>query len=38
MHPISGGPAVLVPFRKLFVGDVDLEAGTLDLLAGWLLE
>ena len=28
----------LVPFRSLFVGDVDLKARSLVLLAGWLLE
>lgn len=28
----------LVPFRKEFVGELDLKKGTLDLLAGWLLE
>lgn len=33
----SGGP-VLVPFRKEFVGEVDVKAGTIELLHGWLLE
>jgi 16S rRNA processing protein RimM len=28
----------LVPFRSTFVGKVDLEAKSLELLAGWLLE
>jgi 16S rRNA processing protein RimM len=28
----------LVPFRKEFVGEVDLKAGTIELLAPWLLE
>jgi 16S rRNA processing protein RimM len=28
----------LVPFRKEFVGEVDLGAGTIELLAPWLLE
>jgi 16S rRNA processing protein RimM len=28
----------LVPFRKEFVGEVDLEAGTIEILAPWLLE
>ena len=28
----------LIPFRSSFVGDVDIEAGKLELLAGWLLE
>jgi ribosomal 30S subunit maturation factor RimM len=26
-----------VPFRKIFVGEVDLEAGTIELLAPELL-
>jgi 16S rRNA processing protein RimM len=32
------GTKPLVPFRSPFVGDVDIEAGSLELLAGWLLE
>ena len=28
----------LVPFRKEFVGDVDLKAATIELLAPWLLD
>ncbi|HEY9054843.1 MAG TPA: ribosome maturation factor RimM [Rectinemataceae bacterium] len=38
LRPVSGAPSALVPFRKIFVGEVDLEAGTLELLAEWLLE
>jgi len=34
----SAGRTALVPFRKEFVGAVDLEAGTIELLAPWLLE
>jgi 16S rRNA processing protein RimM len=36
----AGGPGrtALVPFRKEFVGEVDLGAGTIELLAPWLLE
>ncbi|MHB0898078.1 MAG: ribosome maturation factor RimM [Spirochaetales bacterium] len=34
----ASGAQVLVPFRSEFVGDVDCEAGTMELLAGWLLE
>jgi 16S rRNA processing protein RimM len=32
------GRTALVPFRKEFVGEVDLEAGTIELLAPWLLD
>jgi 16S rRNA processing protein RimM len=32
------GAMSLVPFRKEFVGEVDLKAKSLELLAGWLLE
>lgn len=31
-------PTALVPFRKEFVGEIDLEAGTIELLAPELLE
>ncbi len=36
----SGGPGEkrLVPFRKEFVGTVDLDGGTLELLVPWILE
>jgi hypothetical protein len=27
-----------VPFRNEFIGAVDLGAGVMELLAGWLLE
>jgi len=30
--------SVLVPFRTIFVGEVDIGGGTIELLAGWLLE
>jgi ribosomal 30S subunit maturation factor RimM len=32
------GRVVLIPFRKEFVGEVDLQAGIVELLAPWLLE
>jgi 16S rRNA processing protein RimM len=32
------GASSLVPFRSAFVGDVDIESGSLELLAGWFLE
>jgi len=32
------GKTVLVPFRSQFVGNIDAAAGSLELLAGWLLE
>lgn len=35
---LSGGEKVLVPFRKEFVGEVDLAAGKVELLAPWILE
>ncbi len=35
---MPGGRVVLVPFRKEFVGTVDLEAGTAELLAPWVLK
>jgi len=34
----ASGAQVLLPFRSEFIGDVDCEAGTIELLAGWLLE
>lgn len=34
----SASGALLVPFRKEFVGEVDLSAGTIELLAPWLLD
>lgn len=36
--PVSGGASVLVPFRKEFVGETDLQAGSMELLARWLFE
>ena len=36
-NPSSEGVS-LVPFRKEFVGEIDLEKGTIELLAPWLLE
>ena len=35
---VAGEGLSLVPFRKVFVGEVDLAAGTIELLAPWLLE
>ncbi len=35
---LPGGRVALIPFRNEFVGNVDLEAGTVILLAPWLLE
>jgi 16S rRNA processing protein RimM len=35
---LPGGGTALVPFRKIFVGEVDLEAGTIELFAPELLE
>ena len=32
------GKTKLIPFLEQFVGDVDLEAGTIELKEGWLLE
>jgi 16S rRNA processing protein RimM len=34
----ASGSRVLVPFRKEFVGKVDIEAGRLEILAPWILE
>ena len=34
----SSAGTSLIPFRKEFVGEIDLEAGTIELLAPWLLE
>jgi len=34
---VPGGRVALVPFRKEFVGEVDIEAGTIELLAPELL-
>lgn len=35
----GGAPrSALVPFRKEFVGEVEIESGRLELLAPWLLE
>jgi 16S rRNA processing protein RimM len=34
----AGTSPVLVPFRKEFVGEVDLKAGTIELLAPFLLD
>jgi len=36
--PAGAAERRLVPFRKEFVGDIDLAAGTLVLLAPWVLE
>ncbi len=36
--PPALGSQVLVPFRNEFIGEVDCEAGSMELLAGWLLE
>lgn len=38
IKPLKGGAACLVPFRNEFVGAVDVGGGTMELLAGWLLE
>jgi 16S rRNA processing protein RimM len=35
---LPDGRKVLVPFRKEFVGSVDVKAGRVELLAPWLLE
>ncbi|MBL8968163.1 MAG: 16S rRNA processing protein RimM [Spirochaetaceae bacterium] len=35
---LPGGRVALVPFRKEFVGAVDIEAGTAVLVAPWILE
>ena len=34
----EGGAKAIVPFRSQFVGTIDTDAGSLELLAGWLLE
>jgi len=36
--PPALGSQVLVPFRNEFIGKVDGESGSMELLAGWLLE
>ncbi|HWR10189.1 MAG TPA: ribosome maturation factor RimM [Rectinemataceae bacterium] len=36
--PPALGSQVLVPFRNEFIGEVDGESGSMELLAGWLLE
>lgn len=38
LRKTGGGAKSLIPFRKEFVGEVDVKAGSLELLAGWLLE
>ncbi len=35
---LEGGRRALVPFRKEFVGAVDVPAGSIELLAPWLLD
>jgi 16S rRNA processing protein RimM len=35
---MPNGRKVIVPFRKEFVGEVDLESGRIELLAPWLLD
>jgi len=35
---LPGGKVALVPFRKEFVGEVEVEAGRIVLLAPWILE
>ena len=35
---LPGGGTAIVPFRKEFVGEVDLDAGRIELLAPWILE
>jgi 16S rRNA processing protein RimM len=34
----EGGTKAIVPFRSQFIGTIDTDAGSLELLAGWLLE
>ncbi len=34
----SGNRSVLVPFRKEFVGKVDIKAGTVELMHRWIIE
>lgn len=38
IKPLKGGASCLVPFRSEFIGTVDVGAGTMELLTGWLLE
>lgn len=38
MRKTGTGARALIPFRREFVGEVDLKAKSLELLAGWLLE
>ncbi|MFA5852779.1 MAG: ribosome maturation factor RimM [Spirochaetales bacterium] len=38
IHVNASGSQVLVPFRSEFIGAVDCGAGTMELLAEWLLE
>jgi 16S rRNA processing protein RimM len=35
---LEGGRRALVPFRKEFVGAVDIPSGSIELLAPWLLD
>lgn len=35
---MASGPSVYVPFRKEFVGEVDIKARRIELLAPWILE
>ena len=35
---LPGGRSALVPFRKEFVGEVDVAGGRIELLAPWLLD
>ena len=35
---LSDGRKVLIPFRKEFVGEVDVQAKSLELIAPWLLD
>ncbi len=32
------GKTVLIPFMEQYIGAVDIEAGTIELIEGWLLE
>ena len=34
----GGEERPLVPFRKEFIGAIDLDSGTIELLAAWILE
>jgi len=38
LRVFATGRTFLVPFRSQFVGKIDKAAGSLELLAGWLLE